>query len=383
MNEKINIGELLKILFDSMLPSEPREEIVNSLLHVFIGDSLPDYKIDKTTVSKLVNHKVELAKKIKKILGSDEDHLKDFSNLLRNYLGEHYTDYCLSLNDALTKEKDASSLEVLALFKEKKLDAFAYESFKRACVLPNTQEKEKLNIGRPKKGSWESIFFLSQAEKEAEIAKFNALLLRSKAPLDRDDFKRMTELMCFARLSYSQEEKQMVSERFLANWRSGDIVSPGNEMLNELRNFSRAYGQKGKESFLNWEEPIRLAETKLKGEKFLSMCRKTLRDSSFADAYRSLTNSLWDSTFDLLPEQKKALISNAFFLPDFSGHITHSLWGYCNQIVALSVRLELFEELNQALDKIYQGSNKDATISDRVEYLKDKALESETKRQKK
>jgi len=369
-----NIGKYLQCIYRYWNSSINKSDFFNNLLHVFLADDIPEYELDKASVSKLLAHSYDLTRNVKRIIGvADDSLMHDFVSIIEESVSCPLDILSLTIYNALSQssEHDSDSASQLRnKYKEGHFMTFLFHAFKHASSMPNTPFKQKAKTGRKPRGSSNSVFYLSEEEKAFERSRIKTKILKSNDRLTRQDFNEMIELMAYASLEFSQEDKKVVAIHFLRNWKKLDErISISEDFLDEMKTAQMTFGEAKKYRFLNWEKPVAEAESTIILLAFPVIFRKAERQNSFADACRML--SLISSIEGVVDSDalKTMLKDNGFFLPDFSGHITHSIWSYCIGIAQLSKRAGLTTDFCNQLDKNYPRLSRNNTISERVETL--------------
>ena len=366
-----NTGKYLACVYPFLNLTVTKADHFNSVLSVFLTGDMRDYEIDKSSVSRLASHEYDITKRVKRVIIDSDNELEAAfkENLLCGSTAEEAIsrrpyEEMKRLNSADSSGRHAA----FASFEKGEFGRFLFLSFKCAVASSNLPERAKMKTGRQKKGSFQSVFFLSEEEKASETDRLRKKLLRSNDRLSKDDFGLMGELIAYAGLSFSDKEKEEVALRFLKRWHSEGSDDPAKDFLWRLECLRKTYGEKN--GFLGWERPAEEAAIQIALAPLPAAYRKAVRQSTYAEARRVLEAIRQDERTSSSKRLKELLINNEFFLPDFDGHITESLWGYCRAIAQLSRKAGCSEEFLSKLAEIEKRSPRTATMESRIEALR-------------
>lgn len=379
MNKKVatqyfNTGKYLDKIYCFWNNSINRSVFVNDILHLFLKGEMANYELDKTSVSKLTAHTYDLKKKIKKCIEeSDTSIAKNFAICVRNSISCSLDILASSINEELQKTPERESISVKRLlnyYENNKYELFLFLAFKHAASMPNQPFREKAKTGRKPRGSFHSVFYLSEEEKREERQRLITKIFNSSDRLTRQDFDEMIELMAYTSLDFEEERKIKIALRFLKNW-EGNVTKMYRtyDFLTVMEMARKSYGKEISYKFSNWEKSVIEAEAILIISPFETAYKKAMRQNCFSDLCHKLDAITRNDDVLKSDSLKESLIKGEFFLPDFAGHITHSLWSYCLAMAKLSKRIGLSDRFCQRLVAIYNASSKNNTITDRINVL--------------
>ena len=373
-NLRFNIGDFLDVIYRFWSKETSKSMFFNGLFGSATKNKNAYFNVDKAIVCKLHHHKINLSKNIRKEF---KDPGKHSANGLYEFVRSDLSINLQPFLDALLerfKGKRAPKTEneafIVDLYEKKEYVSFLFRVFAYSIFTPNMPEKPKMKTGRPKRGSHESIFYLSQSEKDYEEKRLRTKIFKSNDRLNEADLDELIELLAFSNTSFDDKEKETIATRFLKSKRSGVAELSQREMADKFQRSIVGPESENAWKFSGWKEAFDNAYLNLRTEKFMKDLRKYANEKNRSGAYRTL-NDLWEIR-ELQASQRIAsfLVKNRFYLPNISGHITHSIWGYCRRMALLSKCLGVWGEFVKELDSIYESSNKDFTINDRIKALK-------------
>ena len=373
-----NIGKFLDCVYLYWNRAQSKSVFFNDLIRVFLTDSMPDFELDKASVSKLRSHEYDLKGTIKKEIEKAKDKLAPaFLEVVSEAITCSPDVLASSIAQKLleAEEKESESIRFLVQSYEKKeFDIFLFRSFKHAAAMNNLPQKAKAKSGRKPRGSFHSVFYLSEEEKRFEKNRLLTKIFNSNDTLTKTDFDELLELMAYARLSFSPEEKNKVALRFLRKWPGDEKLKPGEDFLEEMDMCQTTYGPKVRDRFVGWETAVSEAEVSIALASFPATYRKAMRQNSFADLDRALDSILANEKVVSSEALATMLVNNDFYLPHFTKHISHSIWSYCLAMAKLAKRAKLEEKFFKVLDSVLAENPGNYTVMDRIEALKDTAL---------
>lgn len=369
-----NLGEYLGCVYHYWKGSINKSVFVNEALRLLLKNEKPFYELDKSSISRLSSHTYDLPKSIKRIICFADDSItKDVTKLIKEAIICSIDVLAKAVYDTLLKasEKDSESTKhLIDLYNKGDCGSFLFQSFKHASSMPNTPTKQKAKTGRKPRGSFNSIFYLSEEEKVAERNRLVTKIMKSGDRLTEPDFNELIELMAYTSLNFSKNDRKTVAVRFLKQWKTEVTSTASAEFLDRMETAKMTFGESKADKFSNWEKPVAEAEASLAISRLPVAFRKAERQKSFAEVRRVLNSISHNQTIVSSDAFKTMLIENNFFLPDFSEHITHSLWGYCLDIACLSKQMSLATYFCDVLNEMYPTPYKNNTIAERVETLK-------------
>jgi hypothetical protein len=380
-NKYFDFGEFVSSVFAVGPTGMTHEGFLSSLFEPFFqkGES---YEFDKSTSSRIINHKLDLPRKItKKVIShaNDEKAMGAVADYLRSAIGEEkiYA-VCKGISDSIGADTTIDSKEkkkIASCLSSGDYDGLIRKSFVMACSVSNRPtRRDGLGSAKPKREEWKSFFFLSQTEKDREAKRFVDKILRPKSRLSIKDFREMEEILCYTDLDFSHDEKKRICLSFLKSWSPHDGLSMCDDFLAALGDGSREYGESVQKKFLGWDEPCDEAAAEVEVARLAVSKRKAERDNSFSPFYWKLSLIVRGPRWYLESSSFKGkMCGERFLLPDFSGHMTSSLWGCCLFSAEYARRASLQKEFGEELKRIYERSSKDQTIKSRIIVLKEEA----------
>lgn len=271
-------------------------------------------------------------------------------------------EYALRLNaiDPLTNDEDSSA-------KQKKIRTY--------CALLSIEingDYELINsifsYSSAKKGRI-SVFLLSDKNKISASKTFLDEANSGAIRLCGDDLRFLVDILRYTDIAIDDKTRKVLVENMLRNY-SEDQYGPSADqgLIFTMFSTNDGFSEKRIEEIGKWKNDIqtlyyknRLQEVK---EKLISS--KKTGDYSTADHYlRMLTVSLLNKD----DSAKDFLIKNDFLLPDLSGDITDSEWGYSHSMAELARQCGLQNEMLECMKNISANDPDNKSLEDRLKAL--------------
>lgn len=307
---------------------------------------------------------------------NDRDCLKNAETVFKKYIGDDV--YRVSNELFMAFEADVDVEESKKHEAKSRFEMQKYYSLLwfLLCYASSTSNRRGLKAmkkpGRPKKKDDYSFFYLSQKEKEDRASYFIGHLQNENCRLTKDDLRELLEIIAYLNPPISEETKVQISTNFLKNWESERGISDSESLYIYFEDSGLSHPER-KKRFEEWRNPIEKAYKAVLERKIKNLLKESISSGDFTE----ITDIFLDdfnrcSYFDNCEWFGKLLTKNNFFLPDFKGHICHSLWTYCHTIAKFCRRPSLREPFLSYIETIRDENSADPTIKSRCEGLIDK-----------
>ena len=369
----------MKVLFQYLSDKYTKATATNELFDPFFKYIDSSYDFDKAIVSKLASHKINIPQKvIKAVLKFGNASKKEFERAIQDITDEKFFLFLEGLAEEIETHKTESAKElsrVLDFYKGSEVSDFLNAAFVYAVLSPNAPSEKKQKTGRPKGGTHEYIFYLSQTEKEEQAKVLKNKILKSVKKLTLDDLRDILALMTYTTVCFSKEEKVKASLRFLQGWKVLYGLTPTQELLQTIKDIGRFSEPDVREIFVGWEEAVYEANDTKKANHLKNLFTRAKRMNSFANISKYADSLVDEEDLGKSGAFSASLVRNKFFLPNFLDHLTSSLWSYCCSVARLAHKAGVQKDFEKKLDDMMAVTPKNKTTTERIEYLRELATQ--------
>lgn len=313
---------------------------------------------------------------------TNKEYINNAKKVFNKSIGEtNVYSICIELWNIL---KDSSSFEdkytskIQKSITEKEYYSALWFMLCLASLSPNKNESHKKSQKRrlKKQTSNESIFYLSQKEKEEKAKSIITFLKNFNNHLNINNLEELLDAIVYCKIKIPEKDKECICYNFLKDWTS-------KRGKNDIDSFLEPF-EDCKKTFIDcdfnlndWKQASCKAYVKI----MLDRLKEKFNKAKETGNYYAINNLYYDYLLtDSFFKNEKFFLDifakNQYFLPDFNEHITQSLWTYCNNVAVFAGNTIL---KNRFIDFIYNNKIKNAdnpTIIDRCNALINKCLYS-------
>ena len=338
------------------------------------------YFFKKELTSRLRSNRSDIPNVIKRRvtggIADDKECLNNAETVFRRYVGDdtyRVASELLKFFESDVDVEESKKREARSRFEKKEYYSLLWFLL---CYASSTSNRRGLKAekkpGRPKKKDDQSFFYLSQKEKEERAAYFIGHLQNENCHLNKNDLRELLEIIAYLNPPISDSAKVQIATNFLKNWKSERGLSDSEGLYIYFEDSGLTHPER-KKQFEEWHNTIEKAYKAVTERKLKNLRNKSTSSGDFDE----MSNLFLDdfsrcSYFDDCEWFGKLLVKNNFFLPDFTGHITQSLWTYCHVIAKFCRRPTLKEPFLSYIEAIRDENSEDPTVKSRCEGLIEK-----------
>ena len=338
------------------------------------------YFFGRELASRLCSNKSDIPnvikRKVTENITNDKECLKNAEMVFKRYIG----DDAYRVSSELLKDfesdvdiEESKKREARSRFEQGKYYSLLWFLL---CYASSTSNRRGLKAakkpGRPRKRDDYSFFYLSQEEKEERAAYFVGHLQNENCHLKQKDLRELLEVIAYLDPPISEKAKVQIATNFLRDWKSEIGFSDSESLYSYFEDSGLTHPER-KKQFEEWRDPIEKAYRAVLGLRLKNLLTESVSSSNFDEISDLFLDDFSHcSYFDDCEWFGKLLVKNDFFLPDFQGHISQSLWTYCHAVAKFCRRSYLKDSFLSYVEAIRNENGENPTIKDRCEGLIDR-----------